>query len=81
MFLAFYRKEGRETDLLKAKALGNAVTQMQKVAGNGAIPTHWVPWDVKTDEKHWINCGIGTAAFLERLEELSRGVGICRTID
>lgn len=81
VFLAFYRKEGRETDLLKAKALGNAITQMQKIAGNGAIPTHWVPWDVKTDEKHWINCGIGTAAFLERLEELSRGVGICRTID
>lgn len=75
VYLAFYRAEGREVDLDKAKALGNAVTRMQKIAGNGAIPTHWVPWDVRSDAKHWINCGIGTAVFLEQLDDLTKRRG------
>ena len=67
LYLALYRAEGRALDLAKARALGNAVTHIQKIAGNGAIPTHWVKWDVESDAKHWINCGIGTAQALEEL--------------
>ena len=71
-YLAFYRLEGRALDLEKAKTLGNAVTQIQRIAGNGAIPTHWVRWDVESDAKHWINCGIGTALALEELGSVRR---------
>lgn len=72
LYLALYRAEGRALDLAKARALGNAVTHIQKIAGNGAIPTHWVKWDVESDAKHWINCGIGTAQALEELFKIEK---------
>ena len=67
LFLALYRVEGDPVDLAKARAFGNAITQAQKLCGGGAIPTHWVPWDVKSDARHWINCGIYSVSMLADL--------------
>lgn len=69
-YLAFYKVEGRKVDLAKARALGDAITVMQKRhAKGGGIPTHWVKWEVGKDTQPWINCGIGTANVLKRLSE------------
>jgi len=73
-YLAFYRIEGNPVDLAKAKALGDAVTIMQKNHGKGgAIPTHWVKWEVgaETETQPWINCGIATADILAELAAVS----------
>ena len=73
-YLAFYKAEGRETDLAKARALGDAITIMQAKHGkDGAIPTHWVKWEVGQPTHPWINCGIGTANTLKALSEAAPG--------
>lgn len=74
-YLAFYRAEGRAVDLAKARALGDAVTVMQQKHGKGgAIPTHWVNWEVgpSVRTQPWINCGIYTANALVDLSAAVR---------
>ena len=74
-YLAFYKIEGALVDLEKARALGNAITIMQKLHGKGgAIPTHWLKWEVgpEVDTQPWINCGIATA---NTLADLAAAVG------
>ena len=73
-FLALHKAEGRADDLAKAKALGDAVTVMQEKHGQGgAIPTHWVDWEVGRKRAPWINCGIGTANTLKALGDYCGG--------
>lgn len=72
-YLAFYRLERKNADLEKARALGAAITIMQaKHNQNGAIPTHWIDWEVGKKTNPWINCGIGTANALALLESFSQ---------
>ena len=67
-YLAFYRAEGRAVDLAKARALGDAITIMQKKHGKGGgFPTHWTTMEVGSDMSPWINCGTGTAQTLMSL--------------
>ena len=71
-YLAFYKIEGGMADLAKARALGDAITIMQKEHGKGgAIPTHWLKWEVGPNvaRQPWINCGIFTANTLADLAE------------
>ena len=63
-YLAMYRAEGQEIDLMKAKALADTMTRIQQE--NGRIPTPWSTIGVEKVEKDWMNCmGSSVAALLE----------------
>ena len=65
-YLALYRAEGKALDLAKAKALGDAMTRMQKPDGD--IPTHW------HGEKgcSWWNCLLSDVDAMAELDEAVR---------
>lgn len=63
-YLAMYRAEKNPLDLAKARALADAITQMQEPSGR--VPTFWAAkddWisDVRYD---WLNCMAASAAAL-----------------
>ena len=63
-YLAMYRAEKNPLDLAKAKALADAITQVQETSGR--VPTFWAAkgdWisDVRYD---WLNCMASSAAAL-----------------
>lgn len=62
-YLALYRAEKNPLDLAKAKALGDAMTRMQKPDGD--IPTHWY------GEKgcSWWNCLLSDVVSMAELAE------------
>ena len=64
-YLALYRAEGNPLDLAKAKALGDAMTRMQKPDGD--IPTHW------HGEKScsWWNCLLADVDAMNELADVS----------
>ena len=68
-YLAFYRVEGNELDLLKAKALGDAITRQQR--DEGWIATHWDMEEPK--ERIWLNCHIASVLALESLARVVEG--------
>ena len=62
-YLALYRAEGNPLDLAKAKALGDAMTRMQKE--NGDVPTHWKPsWEGGCS---WWNCLLSDVSAMNEL--------------
>ena len=68
-YLAMYRVEKNPFDLAKAKALADAMTQIQEPSGR--IPTFWAAkddWisDVRYD---WLNCMAASAAALVEFSE------------
>lgn len=70
-YLALHQAEGRETDLAKARALGDLVTRMQR--DDGFIPTFFVD-DAACANDNWQNCMIATAVALEQLGQRDREV-------
>ena len=63
-YLALYRAEGHPLDLAKARALADAITQVQEPSGR--VPTFWADkgnWisDARYD---WLNCMAASAAAL-----------------
>jgi len=63
-YLAMYRAEGKEIDLMKAKALADTMTRIQ--CENGRIPTPWSTIGVEKVEKDWMNCmGASMRTLLE----------------
>ena len=74
-YLALYRAEGTVVDLMKAKALADTMTRIQRP--NGCIPTGWTPSGVER-ESYWINCMgfalsslVEIAAYQEECDRLS----------
>ena len=75
-YLALYRAEGRDLDLAKALALGDAIVNNQD--DNGRIRTYWIPETEDSDDLlagtvgmpsggDWFNCAVADAAALELL--------------
>ena len=63
-YLAMYRAEGSEFDLMKAKALADTMTRIQQE--NGRIPTAWSTAGVEMLEKDWMNCmGMSVRVLVE----------------
>jgi len=52
-YLALYRAEGNVLDLMKAKALADTITRVQR--DSGRIPTGWAG-DLGDEGSDWINC-------------------------
>ena len=68
-YLALYKAEGNPLDLAKAKALGDAMTRMQKK--NGDVPTHWQPkWEGGCS---WWNCLLADVSAMNELEAACKG--------
>ena len=63
-YLAMYRAEKNPLDLAKARALADAITQVQKPSGR--VQTFWGAKDsVFSDERYdWLNCMASSAAAL-----------------
>ena len=67
-FLAMYRATKESVYLAKAKALGDAFTNVQEESGR--IPTQWMEGVWMTDpQTDWVNCMIASAGALEELSQ------------
>ncbi len=67
-YLAMFRAEGDPLDLAKARALADAITQIQEPSGR--VPTFWSPKDdpVSTPLYDWLNCMAASAKVLADLD-------------
>ena len=71
-YLALYRASGNPLDLVKARALGDAIVNAQRE--DGRIPTHWVNLDndpagtkPESASTTWINCLFASCRALDNL--------------
>ena len=66
-YLALYKAEGNPLDLAKAKALGDAMTRVQKPDGD--VPTHWgISWETGCS---WWNCLLADVSVMNALAEMT----------
>lgn len=65
LYLALYRAEGNELDLLKARTLADSIVNMQD--DDGRIPTWWERETFRNREADWLNCMAAAAAALQEV--------------
>ena len=67
-YLALYGATGNALDLAKARALGDAITRVQRE--DGSIPTQWAEYSV-THDADWLNCHLAAARALQALARVA----------
>ena len=69
LYFEFYRLEGDELCLAKARTLGDSIVRVQQMCGDGEIASEWfASYMTGTRCPHiWLNCSVGTVALLEDL--------------
>ena len=67
LYAEFYRLEGDELCLAKARTLGDSIVRVQQICGDGEIASEWFSsYLIGSRCPHiWLNCSVGTAIRLE----------------
>ena len=67
LYAEFYRLEGDELCLAKARTLGDSIVRVQQICGDGEIASEWFSsYLIGSRCPHiWLNCSVGTVTKLE----------------